>query len=328
MRDDQRRRGGVAFLFATHDPRVVARARRIVTLARRRAIESDARAHERLRPGLAQPRPPEAAQLPDDRRRGVRLRGLRAGGRLHRAVLRGAQGGHDPQRRRSCRSWTGAPSARRRRRRSSSACPTRARARAIAAGDPDVAAVLPRIDFVGLATNGRQVGAVPRRRRGPGARGGGDARAASSSSRASTSRATAATASCSGPGLAAALDVEAGRPHHAHGHDARRLVERASTASSRAWPTCRSRSSTTATSPPAIGLVSRLLQSAETVSKLVVFLKPDADESEAADARSARRSSRRVPDRRAALARARRLLRAGASCSTSASSDSSARCSS
>ena len=51
-----------------------------------------------------------------------------------------------------------------------------ARARAAAAKDPDVAAVLPRIDFVGLATTGKRSVPFLGRRRGSGARSGGDAR--------------------------------------------------------------------------------------------------------------------------------------------------------
>ena len=53
-----------------------------------------------LAPGLAQPGPPSgAASAADDRRHDFRLRLLRPRRRLHRASLRGAEGGHDPQRR-------------------------------------------------------------------------------------------------------------------------------------------------------------------------------------------------------------------------------------
>ena len=77
--------------------------------------------------------------------------------------------------------------------------PNAPRARAVAAAHPGVAAVLPRIDFVGLASSGRPLRSrfsasawIPGRSRS-------DAGLGTSSCRASTSRATAERASCSGP---------------------------------------------------------------------------------------------------------------------------------
>ena len=162
---------GVAFLFATHDPRVVARARRVVlartTAASRRttaAMSAFALAWRNL---VRQRR----RTHPDGRRRGVRVRGLRAGGRIHRPVLRRAEGRDDPER----RPAPGRGPPRRLGDRGEDArvrVAGRRRARAPSSPrDPAVAAVLPRIDFVGLGDERREVRSLPRRRRGSGARG-------------------------------------------------------------------------------------------------------------------------------------------------------------
>ena len=73
-----------------------------------------------------------------------------------------------------------------------------------------------------------------------------------------------------------------------------------------------------------ISLASRLLQSPETVSKLVVFLKPKADEQAAAERLERALNAAGLPRGDPALARARRVLRTGAAAVHRASSVSSA----
>ncbi len=150
------------------------------------------------------------------------------------------------------------------------------RARAIAARDPSVEAVLPRIDFVGLASNGAKsvpylgVGVDP----GPEATATGARDLMASGAYLSGDGGEGVVL---GTGLASALGVKPGD----------RLTLMAATpdgslnavdavVSGLADVQIKELNDRYLTA--GVGLVSRLLQSAGIVSKLVVFLKPDADE--------------------------------------------------
>jgi putative ABC transport system permease protein len=164
-----------------------------------------------------------------------------------------------------------------------------ARARAIAAQDPDVAAVLPRIDFVGLATNGTRsvpflgVGVDPEP----------EAKATLAPELLVAGRylqGDGGDGVVLGTGLAAALDVGVGG----------RVTLLATTPDGSlnaldgivtGLADVKIRELNDRYLAGGLGLVSRLLQSEDTVSKLVVFLKPRADEARAAQRLKATLSS-------------------------------------
>jgi putative ABC transport system permease protein len=158
--------------------------------------------------------------------------------------------------------------------------PDAARAREIAAKDPAVSSVIPRIDFVGLATNGARsvpflgVGVDPEP----------EARATYAGETVVAGRYLAGDGGDGvvlGTGLASALGVKPG--------DTVTLMATTPDATLNAVD-----ATVTGLADVLIkelndryvaigvGLASRLLQSSETVSKLVVFLKPGADEQKAA----------------------------------------------
>ena len=262
--------GGVAFLFATHDPRVVARARRVVSLHDGR-IESDVAAMNAF--ALAW------RNLLRQRRRTILMgavvalgfaafalaggfiaqsfAGLKEGtiqsvGQLQVVDRRAVSGTEEKTLEFGLRDG--------------------ARARAIVARDPAVEAVIPRIDFVGLGTNGAPLGALPGRRRGPGAGGEGDAggrphRLGALPFGRRRRRRRPRHGDGRGP------RGEAGRLDHAHGHDAGRDLERGRR--DRRRP--RRRPDQGAERPlrrDRIGPLARgCCSPTETVSKLVVFLE-------------------------------------------------------
>jgi putative ABC transport system permease protein len=154
------------------------------------------------------------------------------------------------------------------------------RARAIASEDPAVSAVLPRIDFVGLASNGRK--SVPYL--GVGVDPGPEASATFARELVTSGRYLSGDGGedvILGTGLASALGVKTG--------DAITLMATTPEGTLNAVDAVvvgladvRIKELNDRYLAAGIGLVARLLQSPETVSKLVVFLKPDADEDRAA----------------------------------------------
>jgi putative ABC transport system permease protein len=154
------------------------------------------------------------------------------------------------------------------------------RARAIATGDPAVQAVLPRVDFVSLATNGTK--SVPFL--GVGVDPGPEAAATLAPELVVSGSYLAGDGGegvVLGTGLAAALEVKPGdrvtmmatTPDgslNAVDGVVAGLVDVKIKELNDRYLAC------------GIGLVSRLLQSGETISKLVLFLKPEAKENEAA----------------------------------------------
>lgn len=159
--------------------------------------------------------------------------------------------------------------------------PEAARARALVAKDPDVAAVLPRIDFVGLATNGAK--SVPFL--GVGVDPDPEAAATLAPELVVSGRYLSGDGGDGivlGTGLAAALGVKPG--------DRVTLLATTPDGSLNAVDgiveglvDVRIKELNDRYLAGGIGLVSRLLQSSETVSKLVVFLKPGANEEKAAE---------------------------------------------
>ena len=154
------------------------------------------------------------------------------------------------------------------------------RARAIASRDPAVAAVLPRIDFVGLASNGTK--SVPYLGAGVDPEPEANATFAQELVVAGQYLSRGAPDGVVlGTGLARALSVRAG--------DAITLMAttpdgslNAVDAIVRGLVDVRIKELNDRYLAAPLGLVSRLLQSPETVSKLVVFLKPSSDEQAAA----------------------------------------------
>jgi putative ABC transport system permease protein len=154
------------------------------------------------------------------------------------------------------------------------------RARAIAAGDPAVAAVLPRIDFVGLASNGAK--SVPFL--GIGVDPGPEAAATLAPELIVSGKYLSGDGGDGivlGTGLAAALNV----------HPGDRVTLMATTPDGslnavdgivQGLADVRIKELNDRYLAGGIGLVARLLQSSDTVSKLVVFLKSGANEQEAA----------------------------------------------
>ncbi len=154
------------------------------------------------------------------------------------------------------------------------------RARAIAAADPDVAAVLPRIDFVGLVTTGAK--SVPFL--GVGVDPGPEATATLVPELIVSGRYLSGDGGDGvvlGTGLAAALNVQPGA----------RVTMMATTPDGSlnaldgivvGLADVRIKELNDRYVAAGIGLVERLLQSGDTVSKLVVFLKPGANEDRAA----------------------------------------------
>ena len=159
--------------------------------------------------------------------------------------------------------------------------PDSRRARSIAAGDASVQAVLPRIDFVGLATNGTK--SVPFL--GVGVDPGPEAAATFASELVVSGQYLSGDGGDGvvlGTGLAAALEVKPG--------DRVTLMATTQDGSLNAVDGVVSglvdvhiKELNDRYLAGGIGLVSRLLQTSETVSKLVVFLKPKAREDETAD---------------------------------------------
>jgi putative ABC transport system permease protein len=159
--------------------------------------------------------------------------------------------------------------------------PDGSKARAIAAADPDVASVLPRIDFVGLATTGAKsvpflgvgVDPVP------------EAAATLAPELIVSGKYLSGDGGDGvvlGTGLAAALNVKPG--------DRVTLMATTPDGSLNALDgvvaglaDVRIKELNDRYVAAGIGLVSRLLQSEDTVSKLVVFLKPEASEAKAAE---------------------------------------------
>jgi putative ABC transport system permease protein len=154
------------------------------------------------------------------------------------------------------------------------------RARGIATGDPAVQAVLPRVDFVGLATNGTK--SVPFL--GVGVDPGPEAAATLAPELVVSGSYLAGDGGegvVLGTGLAAALEVKPGD----------RVTMMATTPDGSlnavdgvvaGLVDVKIKELNDRYLAGGIGLVSRLLQSGETISKLVVFLKPEAKENEAA----------------------------------------------
>jgi putative ABC transport system permease protein len=158
--------------------------------------------------------------------------------------------------------------------------PDAQRARAIAAGDPAVQAVLPRIDFVGLATNGAK--SVPFL--GVGVDPGPEAAATLASELVVSGKYLSGDGGDGivlGTGLASALNVKPG--------DRVTLMATTPDGSLNAVDgiveglvDVRIKELNDRYLAGGVGLVSRLLQSSETISKLVIFLKPRAREPEVA----------------------------------------------
>ncbi len=158
--------------------------------------------------------------------------------------------------------------------------PDAKRARSLAAADPDVAAVLPRIDFVGLATTGAK--SVPFL--GVGVDPGPEALATLAPELIVSGKYLSGDGGDGvilGTGLAAGLNVKPG--------DRVTLMATTPDGSLNALDgvveglgDVRIKELNDRYVAAGIGLVSRLLQSSETVSKLVIFLKPGADEDRAA----------------------------------------------
>jgi putative ABC transport system permease protein len=158
--------------------------------------------------------------------------------------------------------------------------PDARRARALAAADPGVAAVLPRIDFVGLATTGAK--SVPFL--GVGVDPGPEAAVTLAPELIASGKYLAGDGGDGvllGTGLAAALNVKPG--------DRVTLMATTPDGSLNALDgivqglaDVRIKELNDRYVAAGIGLVSRLLQSSETVTKLVVFLKPGANEDEVA----------------------------------------------
>jgi putative ABC transport system permease protein len=158
--------------------------------------------------------------------------------------------------------------------------PDARRARALAAADPDVEAVLPRIDFVGLATNGAK--SVPFL--GIGVDPGPEAAATLASELVVSGKYLSGDGDDGivlGTGLASALGVKPG--------DRVTLMATTPDGSLNAVDgivqglvDVKIKELNDRYLAGGVGLVSRLLQTSETISKLVVFLKPAARESEAA----------------------------------------------
>jgi putative ABC transport system permease protein len=158
--------------------------------------------------------------------------------------------------------------------------PDARRARSIAARDPGVSAVLPRIDFVGLATNGTK--SVPFL--GVGVDPGPEAAATFAAELVMSGRYLSADGGDGvvlGTGLASALNVKPG--------DRVTLMATTRDGSLNAVDGIVSglidvkiKELNDRYLAGGIGLVSRLLQSEETVSKLVIFLKPSGKEDEVA----------------------------------------------
>ena len=159
--------------------------------------------------------------------------------------------------------------------------PDARRARAIAAADPDVTAVLPRIDFVGLMTTGSK--SVPFL--GVGVDPGPEAAATLVPDLVVSGKYLSGDGGDGvvlGTGLAAALNVKPGD----------RVTMMATTPDGSlnavdgivaGLADVRIKELNDRYVAAGVGLVSRLLQSGDTVSKLVVFLKPGADEDRAAE---------------------------------------------
>ena len=155
-----------------------------------------------------------------------------------------------------------------------------ARARAAAAKDPDVAAVLPRIDFVGLATTGTR--SVPFL--GAGVDPGPEAAATLANDLVVSGKYLSREAEegiILGTGLAAALDAKVGS----------RVTLMATTPDGslnavdgivQGLSDVKFKELNDRYLAAGLPLVERLLQSGETVTKLVVFLKPGANEEKAA----------------------------------------------
>jgi putative ABC transport system permease protein len=158
--------------------------------------------------------------------------------------------------------------------------PSAKRARSLAASDPDVSAVLPRIDFVGLVTTGAK--SVPFL--GVGVDPGPEAAATLAPELIASGKYLSGDGGDGvilGTGLAAALNVKPG--------DRVTLMATTPDGSLNALDgvveglaDVRIKELNDRYVAAGIGLVSRLLQSDETVSKLVVFLKPGAAEEKAA----------------------------------------------
>ncbi len=158
--------------------------------------------------------------------------------------------------------------------------PDARRARALAAADPDVAAVLPRIDFVGLVTTGSK--SVPFL--GVGVDPGPEAAATLVPELIVSGKYLSGDGGDGvvlGTGLAAALNVKPGE----------RVTMMATTPDGSlnaldgivtGLADVRIKELNDRYVAAGVGLVSRLLQSGDTVSKLVVFLKPGANEDRAA----------------------------------------------
>ncbi len=159
--------------------------------------------------------------------------------------------------------------------------PDAKRARAIAGRDPNVSSVLPRIDFVGLATNGAK--SVPFL--GVGVDPGPEAAATLAPELIVSGKYLSGDGGDGlvlGTGLAGALGVKPG--------DRVTLMATTPDGSLNALDgvvaglaDVRIKELNDRYLAAGIGLVSRLLQSSETVSKLVVFLKKDADEKKTAE---------------------------------------------
>jgi putative ABC transport system permease protein len=159
--------------------------------------------------------------------------------------------------------------------------PDAKRARALAAADPDVSSVLPRIDFVGLATTGAK--SVPFL--GVAVDPGPEAAATLAPELIVSGKYLSGDGGDGvilGTGLAAALNVKPGD----------RVTFMATTPDGSlnaldgivaGLADVRIKELNDRYVAAGIGLVSRLLQSSETVTKLVVFLKPGANEDRAAD---------------------------------------------
>ena len=158
--------------------------------------------------------------------------------------------------------------------------PNSRRARTIAASDPDVQAVLPRIDFVGLATNGAK--SVPFL--GVGVDPGPEASATLASELVVSGKYLSGDGGDQvvlGTGLASALGVKPG--------DRVTLMATTPDGSLNAVDgivqglvDVQIKELNDRYLAGGVGLVSRLLQTSETISKLVIFLKPNAPEDQAA----------------------------------------------